>query len=150
VADIQTFLTTFTAGSVPTWITAVMMCVVAWRGVPGFLNALARGFELIALRQSAVESRLSAMLNDQAVRFDSEISSLRQQHADCLARDEIKSQRITALEDTVRELKDANASLRRTWAQQQESTVAVLPGSLVSQDIQAATLRGAGHRDSKS
>ncbi len=147
--DLRLALDSVTAGSVPTWITAVMMMIVAWRGVPGFLTALARGFELVANRQSVVEARLSTMLNEQAERFKTDMDGLRQQHADCIARDELKNQRITVLEDEVRDLKDENAALKRIWAQQQQSTIAVLPGSIVSQDIQRATVSGAAHRAAK-
>lgn len=141
IADVHAFLTTFTAGSVPTWISTCLLALMAWRGVPGFLNALAKGFELVANRQSQVEERLGKLLDEQGARLGREIDSLRSQHQDCLVRDQRKDERITTLEQEVRELKDENASLRRTWAQAQESTIAVLPGSTVSRHIQDAAER---------
>lgn len=130
----------WTPGGAGIWVLVMLSLVGWWKGLPAVLDAFAN-------RQSKIEERMGALLDDATARFTREIAAADQRHDDCMAGQERLVARIGVLEDKVAEqqacIEDQQVTiegLRRKDLQQQVSALRV-EGSEPSPMIAAAIAR---------
>ena len=135
-------LSTITVGGVGIWTLVGMMRFGWWRGLPKMIPVI---IQLITERNAKLAAgfdqqiaRLEEQLKANDIRNTAQIDQADRRHAECLRDNGILLSRVTEAQDEIRALKTKLSSFEAQWRQIGASTVAVLPGSMVSQEIQRA------------
>lgn len=108
----------WTPGGAGIWVLIVLFLAGWWKGLPAVLDAFAN-------RQSKIEERMGALLDDATARFTREIAAADARHADCMEGQEKMQAEVERLRECVNEQQATIDGLKKQIIQMQVSAIRV-------------------------
>ena len=123
------FLKGWTPGGVGIWTLVIMALVAWWKGLPAFIDAMAN-------RQSKIEERMGALLQQTTDRFSRELADADKRHEDCVKSQEVLRARIEAQDKKIAEQQECIS--------EQQATIEGLKRQMLQMQQSAIRLEGMG------